>query len=40
MSFSVTPQIAGDSVVTLSVTPVVSSPAVFEPSTGGKASWS
>ena len=30
MSFSVTPQIAGDSVVTLSVTPIVSSPAVFE----------
>jgi type II secretory pathway component HofQ len=30
MSFSVTPQIAGDSVVTLSLTPVVSSPVVFE----------
>jgi type II secretory pathway component GspD/PulD (secretin) len=30
MSFSVTPQISGDSIVTLSLTPIVTSPAVLE----------
>jgi len=30
MSFSVTPQISGDSVLTLSLTPIVRSPTVFE----------
>jgi type II secretory pathway component GspD/PulD (secretin) len=30
MSFSVTPQISGDSIVTLSLTPIVKSPATVE----------